>query len=151
MRPFKTTILMVFGVLALALLVVFLPGNVSAALPPRPTLTPVPPTPTPVPPTATPMSENLAAIVLNAGYVYEGAWTGVQWQGGDGVWHDVEGWRGQIAGGQVRWGVAEKDFRTGPFRWLIYDGSGRERRATSRSFTLPGSPSQIVTVEVAAK
>ena len=100
----------------------------------------VPETPTPAP-TPAPTPQNLASIVLNAGNVYEGAWTVVQRQGGDGgAWHDV-GWRGSVVGGQVRWRVAEKDFRTGPLRWLIYDASGNEGRATNSSFTLPDSPS----------
>ena len=68
--------------------------------------------------------------------------------GSDGVWHDVTGWRGHMRGGQVRWQVAEKDFGTGPFRWVVYDKEGGRLLAVSASFTLPDSGSQTVTVEV---
>lgn len=114
------------------------PAQVAAALPPRPTLTP----------SVQSLPESLARIVLYAGPGYEGAWTLVQWQGGDGVWHDVTGWQGRVTNGQVRWRVAEKDFNTGPFRWVVYDKMGGKAQAVSASFRLPASDNQTLTIEV---
>ncbi|HRJ41491.1 MAG: hypothetical protein KJZ86_19710 [Caldilineaceae bacterium] len=94
------------------------------------------------------LPDNRARILLQAGYAYEGKWSVVQWQGGDGIWHDVEGWRGQIVGGQVHWGVVEKDFATDPFRWLVYDRAGGQLITTSASFALPDSITHVVTVSV---
>ena len=121
------------------------PAAAAPDLPPRPTLTPTPDL-SPQP-TLTPMPENLARIVL-AATAYEQGWTVVQWQGGDGAWHDVNEWREQVAAGQVRWRVAPKDFNTGPFRWLVYDDDTGEVLGVSPPFTLPSSPSHWVTVEV---
>lgn len=137
MQTNSRSVLILVGLLAVAILAIFPPTITDAALPPRPTLTP----------TAVPLP-NLATIVLYAGPGYDGAWTVVQWQGGDGVWHDVTGWRGHVRGGQVRWQVAEKDFGTGPFRWLVYDKKGGVLRAMSAVFSLPTSGSQTVTVQV---
>ena len=53
-----------------------------------------------------------------------------------------------MRGGQVRWQVAENDFGTGPFRWVVYDKEGGMLRAISIVFTLPASGSQTVTVQV---
>jgi len=144
MQTINTTglVLALFAVLALTVL--FPVAPVYATLPPRPTLTPT----TSAPPTA---PEKLAAIRLQAGYTYEGKWSVVQWQAGDGTWHDVDGWRGQVAGGQVRWGVSAKDFGTGPFRWLVYEQANAQLLTTSASFTLPDSSTHVVTVQVPSK
>ncbi len=70
------------------------------ALPPRPTLTPpsaptVEPTPAPTTtPVAQPAQTPLpvqATLLFYAGPGYDDVWTVVQWQGTDGVWHDVTG------------------------------------------------------------
>ena len=149
MRTFSTTALMFMGILVLSILVVTLPGTANADLPPRPVITPVPtPAPTSAPEKDSSESESRARFVLNAGRDLEDAWTVVQWQGDDGVWHDVEGWRGQVVNGQVRWRVAEKDYGTGPFRWLIYDASGEEGHPEGSSFSLPAYSGQIMTVDV---
>jgi len=50
--------------------------------------------------------------------------------------------------GQMRWQVAEKDFGSGPFRWVVYDKDGGRLIAVSGSFTLPNSGSQTVTVQM---
>lgn len=92
-------------------------------LPPRPTLTPTP--------------ENLARILLVGGSAYEGAWTVVQWQDKPGMWHDVEGWQGHVRNGWIRWRVAQKDWGSGPFRWLVYDKPEGTLLATTTAFTLP--------------
>jgi len=140
MRTFSTTALILLGILGLMILAIFLPGTANATLPPRPVLMPTPET-------RTSKSENWSRIVLEAGIAHEDAWTVVQWQGGDGVWHDVEGWRGQLVNGQVRWRVAEKDFGTGPFRWVIYDESGGEAQSVGGSFSLPTSEGRTMTVD----
>ena len=151
MQTISRSALILIGFLAIAILYISLPISAEAALPPRPTLMPMPApaaTPTPVAqPALTPAQETLL-LYLSAGPAYDGAWTVVQWQGGDGVWHDVEGWRVHMRGGQVYWRVAEKDFGTGPFRWVVYDKEGGRLLAMSASFTLPTSDSQTVTVQV---
>lgn len=72
----------------------------------------------------------------------------VQWQSEDGSWHDVDGWRGPVVAGSVHWGVAEKDFATGPFRWVVRDGPGGRILAISNLFNLPDSRSHVVQVEL---
>lgn len=131
-----------------------------AELPPRPDL------PTTVPPQQT--STGTAGLLLHATYPADWPWTRVhwqtpltvvQWQDQDGIWHDVEGWQGSpdliIPGpsntmvGLKAWGVAAKDFGTGPFRWLVYADSSRAKRlATSEPFTLPSHSGHRRTVEV---
>ncbi len=131
-----------------------------AELPPRPD----PPTtvPTQQAPTGT------AGLLLKATFPADWPWTRVhwqtpltvvQWQDDTGSWHDVEGWQGPLAlivpgpantmVGLKAWGVAAKDFGTGPFRWLVYaDNSRAERLATSEDFTLPSHSGHRRTVEV---
>jgi hypothetical protein len=77
----------------------------------------------------------------------DGVWTVVQWQDSAGGWHDVEGWRGTLDGGQKIWWVAQRDFDKGPFRWVIYEGQGGRQLATSESFYLPDSAEQWFWIE----
>jgi hypothetical protein len=77
----------------------------------------------------------------------DGVWTVVQWQDSAGGWHDVEGWRGTLERGQKIWWVAQRDFGTGPFRWVIYEGQGGKLLATSESFYLPDSAEQWFWIE----
>lgn len=123
-------------------------------LPPRPTPEPTPTTPT----TETSKAgESVASIALYATFPSTWPWyqlhgqqllTVVQWQDEDGVWHDVEGWRGGFhrfdvdadgsAVGITTWWLAEKDFGAGPFRWIVYrDADRAQRLVTGESFTLP--------------
>ncbi|MBX2997475.1 MAG: hypothetical protein KF893_03110, partial [Caldilineaceae bacterium] len=123
----------------------------NASLPPRPTPsplvtpateTPIPPTPLPSP-TLTPMllpapqPLPIGHILLNVEGAGMGLWTEVQWQGIDGQWHPVEGWRGWLEGDRKRWAVFERNFGEGPFRWVIYTGQGGAALAASQSFNLP--------------
>jgi hypothetical protein len=109
--------------------------------PPENTPTPAKPT---VPPKATPQPtivptlpssdagrEKGGVIELLAGLPSSGTvrlrevFTVVQWQDGNGDWHDVEGWRGQpdnIVGRTAikTWWVSEADLGTGPFRWRVF-------------------------------
>jgi hypothetical protein len=61
----------------------------------------------------------------------------VQWQGTDGRWHNVDGWRSEITSGTISWSVAEKDFGTGPFRWLVFSHDSGRPLAISQPFYLP--------------
>jgi hypothetical protein len=62
----------------------------------------------------------------------------VQWQDGRGGWHDVEGWQGELDEGQQKvWWVLEKDFGTGPFRWVVLARKAGPVWKTSAAFTLP--------------
>ena len=81
-----------------------------------------------------------------AGAAYEDAWTVVQWQGADGVWHDVEGWQGHVRNGWICWRVAPKDWGTGPFRWQVYDQAGGALLAKTASFTLPNGEYETVSL-----
>jgi hypothetical protein len=126
----------------------------SAALPPRPT---------PVTPTSTPTGPEEPAgawIELRAypppgdpSFTWQELWTVVQWQDINDGWHDVEGWRGtpdrvaEGAGSKVWW-VAQKDFGTGPFRWIVHLGQGSEHLVQSDPFTLPDAAGAILTIEV---
>jgi hypothetical protein len=80
-------------------------------------------------------------------------WTAVQWRDSGGRWQDVEGWCGsldEVMGGVGKkvWWVVEKDFGTGPFRWVVRHGYGGELLAGSESFHLPNADGQIVRVGV---
>jgi hypothetical protein len=61
----------------------------------------------------------------------------VQWQGTDGRWHNVDGWRREITSGTINWSVEEKDFGTGPFRWLVFSSDSGRPLAISQPFYLP--------------
>jgi hypothetical protein len=133
----------------------------SAELPPRPD-------PTPKAPPQPPTTEETASLELQATFPstwpwtrahWQTPWTVVQWQDEEEDWHVVEGWQGTLdtvepgAGGAMVgrkvWGVARRDFDTGPFRWLVYaDRSQEVRLATSAPFYLPGGPegTRVVTL-----
>ncbi len=70
----------------------------------------------------------------------------VQWQDGLGTWHDIDGWRGEVEDDTVLWFVAEKDFSTGPYRWVVYDDTGT--LGTGESFDMPTGVKQLVQVVV---
>jgi hypothetical protein len=80
---------------------------------------------------------------------WQDMWTGVQWQDDQGVWHDVEGWQGELdfvdlgendeIVGKKSWWVSEADLGKGPFRWMVYHGKEGFPIATSESFLLPSS------------
>jgi hypothetical protein len=142
---------------SLALALLLSPAQpAQAALPPRPTVgSPAGPAPAG------------GAIVLCARFPeawpwdevhWQDLWTVVQWQDPHtGIWHDVGGWQGTPDGvevedgtviGQKTWWVAEEDFGSGPFRWVVYRGQGGTRLATSEPFDLPGFNREVVQVEV---
>jgi hypothetical protein len=146
------------GLLALALLLAVAQPTL-ADLPPRPT--------SPAAPTAQP-KPGLAGGAL-ALYVrfdpawpwesapWQGLWTVVQWQDGQGAWHDVAGWQGTLDGvevadgavtGHKTWWVGQGDLGKGPFRWIVYAGKAGSALATSAPFDLPGFNGGEVAVEV---
>jgi hypothetical protein len=81
-------------------------------------------------------------------------WTVVQWQDGEGVWHDVEGWRGtldEVAGGVGRkvWWVAGPHLGKGPFRWVVYRDQAQVAPLTrSAPFHLPDVADRSVVTAV---
>ena len=84
----------------------------------------------------------IAATVINPP---ANAWIGVQWADPTGTtWTMVDNWLGPLDqatnyGRTVR-GVEKKDFGTGPFRWVVYDGNpaqGGKLWGISTSFYLP--------------
>ena len=82
---------------------------------------------------------------LVAGIFILGAWTIVQWQDSAGGWHDVEGWRGTLDGPTLkRWWVADKDFGTGPFRWVVIQEPSAAPPHISEPFSLPHEANQII-------
>jgi hypothetical protein len=87
---------------------------------------------------------------------WQDLWTVVQWQDALGNWHTVEGWQGEMDGvaidaagmvsGHKTWWVAQKDFGTGPFRWVVTGGTGSAPLAASGPFDLPSVNRATVTV-----
>ena len=89
----------------------------------------------------------VATIELQVQPAQEGLWTVVQWEDSNGDWHDVEGWRGHLdEKGKKMWQVAEKDFGTGPFRWVLYQGQGGLELGASDPFFLPRQANEVVLV-----
>ena len=150
------------GLLALSLFT--FPGAL-AELPPRPDVPGCPEDPTPEPDA----DESLpAGILLRATFPADWPWTHVhwqtpltvvQWQDGEGAWHDVEGWRAPLALivsgpadtliGWRPWGVDPKDFGSGPFRWVVYaDSSKEDVLATSSAFDLPRGSEETRVIDV---
>ena len=91
-----------------------------------------------------------AYIVLQVEAVPAQAWGQVQWLGGDGNWHDVEGWQGGLPSNS-RWWVAARDFNKGPFRWAVLNGPGGELLGSSFPFTLPNQANETRLVSVSLK
>lgn len=137
----------VIAVLLVGMVVGLLVSSSTVSAEPKPTQPPEN-TPTPAKPTVPPKATSQPTIVptlpssdagrekggtieLLAGLPSSGTvrlrevFTVVQWQDGNGDWHDVEGWRGQpdnIVGRTAlkTWWVSEDDLGTGPFRWRVF-------------------------------
>jgi hypothetical protein len=112
------------------------PVQASSALPPRET--PTPPSPDGEKDKDGPPVGAYIELVAPVG-----AWVVVQWQDSAGSWHDVEGWRGSAANSS-RWWVHPKDFGSGPFRWVIYQGN--QVSAMSEPFYLPGTANETLQI-----
>jgi len=96
----------------------------------------LPPRPTP-PATEEQKVPQGAFLQLQAGMETAGAWSMIQWQGTDGVWYDVDGWRGQVEpDGTKTWWVAKEDLNTGPFRWLVMASEDSPAEGMSEPFML---------------
>jgi len=131
-------------------------ADTPSPLPPRPgaELPPRPATPPPaIPKTADreksgpPAGAYIELMGLPAGSQY---WTVVQWQDRQGNWHNVDGWQGWPDSGGKKWWVAAKDFGTGPFRWVVYQGQNNGPEVGhSDNFLLP--PFALQTVQVTVK
>ena len=146
------------GIFALALLVLVGGSLVLAVQATQADGLPLPPRPDPVSPPPGPdtgPSRPVGGwIQLQAqGGVDPSQWLDVQWQDSLGVWHTVESWHGrldQVANGMgtKTWWVDRFTFGPTPFRWLVYDSTGKNVLVTSATFNLPTQNQQTVTVPV---
>jgi hypothetical protein len=71
-----------------------------------------------------------------------GSKVGVQWQDGDGAWHDVRAWQGSLHASDSgtpakQWHVSADLQGQGPFRWVIYNPLGDQIVGVSPSFMIP--------------
>ena len=88
-------------------------------------------------------------IELQTQPVTAGLWGVVQWQDQQGDWHNVEGWQGTLnSTGTQRWWVEQKDFATGPFRWIVMSAQNGTIRGTSQLFDLPIGADQTLLIVV---
>ena len=133
-------------IVAFSLLLALVPNGVQAeppALPPRP------PLPSGGGGGGDADSLTGAIIELTVLGAPAGAWAVVQWQDSTGGWHDVEGWRSMLGeSGTKRWWVAPRDFGTGPFQWVIAQGTEGTQLAVSEPFTLPASANQTLQISL---
>lgn len=111
----------------------------------RPTVQPLP---TSAP--RTPLEAPGGHIQLSADATAIGLRAVVQWQGGDGRWYDVDGWRSEMHGVATEWWVAPKDLGKGPFRWVAYRAGEAQPQRVSETFMLPKDLGQRVNVAWAA-
>ena len=119
-------------------------------LPPRPG-SDLPPRPNPNRPLSTFDKSGAAEgayISLQPSAPAVGLWTVVQWQDDLGRWHEVEGWQGTFDGDHKTWWVDVKDFKTGPFRWVVFQDQNGEPLMYSEPFYLPQSPFETVVIEI---
>jgi hypothetical protein len=77
----------------------------------------------------------------------------IEWQDGQGNWHDVEGWKAildEVKGSEGRkvWYVSSDLFGKGPFCWVICPDPGSEPIATSAPFHMPDAAGETVRVNV---
>jgi hypothetical protein len=76
-------------------------------------------------------------------------WTQIEWQGGDGNWHPVPGWRGYTSkGGAIRWYVEQNDLGKGPYRWHLFLYEDGDDLAVSEPFYLPRTAGGQTTTKV---
>jgi len=140
------------GLTLAATAIALLPMLTEAAdLPPRPT--PQPPEEPAPPPTGglIVLELEVTPSLLEQVDSWQALWTVVQWQDGLGHWHDVMGWRGnfdEVEGitALKRWWVAEDNFGTGPFRWLVLSEMDGEVLASTEPFDLPTKSDRVTVV-----
>lgn len=97
---------------------------------------------------------NFSTITVLAPGAPEGAWVGVQWRDLTGAWHDVDTWQAPLevtaagAPAMKQWGVFERDYGRGPFRWIVYAPTSDAVFATSPGFYLPSGGGANLTITV---
>ena len=147
----QVTLFMLLGsviMLLLAGLMLFAPSEVVlSAPPPLPTMTP---TASPAPPVR-PASGTVIALRVKPTSAQ--LWTVVHWQDGEGEWHIVDGWRGELdmiakSEGWKWWFFGRDLFGRGPFRWQVYTADAETLLATSESFDLPDNDGEWFIVDV---
>ncbi len=146
-RIYKATVLSFFIAVFLGAVMLLPAAKPAQALPPRPVPTPTM-IPTPVPSHGV---QKGAYIEMDRQDDFHAPdlWSVVQWLDGEGHWHDVMGWRGYVDRGGSRWWVANDDFDTGPFRWLLYDNPEEHTLLSiSENFQLPTYEDQVIMVNV---
>lgn len=121
-------------------------------------LPPLPPMPTEeaaAPPKAPPQGAHIELHVPfpeSLSYPWQELWTVVQWQDGEGHWHNVEGWQGNLDGiendeGVKRWWVDEANLGEKGFRWVVYRSAGGPVLIISNEFHMPDIVNQTQTVK----
>jgi hypothetical protein len=130
------------------LLFALLPMNVQADWPPRPEVTPLPP---PKVKSAEQIRPSVATLILEVQPAKSSLWSVVQWQDASKNWHDVDAWRGAIVNGRTIWWVEQKDWATGPFRWVIYNQDSNRLLVTSQSFMLPDQARKSLVIPIHLK
>ncbi len=156
--PTRNVWLKVFGLGVLVMMVLSLSLAVQATeadglpLPTRPVFE----TPIPGPGASKPVGGWIQLQVQGA--TDPSQWSDVQWQDSLGVWHAVESWRGQFdqvmnGVGTKTWWVDQYSFGPTPFRWVVFDDTGKTVLVTSEPFNLPTQNQQwvVVTVSLPAK
>jgi hypothetical protein len=70
---------------------------------------------------------NIAGIAIRVVDPPKGAWVQMQWSTwAKKDWYPVEEWSGPLSQDEAGWGAVwyeEKNYGTGPFRWVIFDGN----------------------------
>lgn len=90
-----------------------------------------------------------ASIRLTTEPLQSWVWTVVQWQGGDGRWHDVQGWQGSFNHPEyVSWRVDQNEFGKGPFRWVVFENQRGGLLGVSEDFYLPTIDNEILEFSV---
>jgi hypothetical protein len=139
-----------------AIALLFLPGQTSEALSPRPGK------PEPADAQASGGTIKLLAQFPSSWpwdkTDWQDLWTIVQWKDNKEIWHDVAGWQGtldtvetgmgDVIVGHKTWWVDESDLGKGPFRWQVYRNVGGQLLTTSEPFDLPEAKGGMVIVGV---
>jgi hypothetical protein len=76
------------------------------------------------------------------------AWTIVQWQDGNGAWHNIEGWRAALVDDYQQWWLGRNSYGTGPFRWCVLDAPMGSIVASSDAFYMPARSGEWTHVTV---